>query len=181
MEQNSLDEPTYHEPIFQWQEDVEDLEGYHPGGYHPVRIGDLYSDGRYRVVHKLGFGSYSTVWLARDLQTNRYVALKVVVAETSMNSSESRILRHLFLDSGGDHSGKQFITCILNEFYIDGPNGRHLCLVSEPARCSVADSKEASLKWMFPLEIARAIAAQSILGLQAIHARGVIHGGKTNL
>ena len=48
-----------------------ELEGpdvYRPGGYHPVHLGDLYHQ-RYRVIHKLGFGSYSTVWLARDLQS----------------------------------------------------------------------------------------------------------------
>ena len=40
--------------------------GYQPGGHHPVHLGDVYND-KYRVIHKLGYGSYSTVWLARDL------------------------------------------------------------------------------------------------------------------
>lgn len=44
-------------------------EDYHPGGYHPVHLGDIFND-QYRVIRKLGEGSYSTVWLARDL---RYV------------------------------------------------------------------------------------------------------------
>lgn len=35
------------------------------GGYHPVEIGDLYSN-RYTVVRKLGWGHFSTVWLAKD-------------------------------------------------------------------------------------------------------------------
>ena len=39
---------------------------YVPGGYHPVHIGDIYLE-RYRVIHKLGYGVDSTVWLARDL------------------------------------------------------------------------------------------------------------------
>jgi serine/threonine-protein kinase SRPK3 len=33
----------------------EDWEDYVPGGYHPVHIGDTFSDGRYVVVRKLGF------------------------------------------------------------------------------------------------------------------------------
>jgi hypothetical protein len=47
-------------------EDEEDLEDYRPGGYHPVHIGDAFKDGRYVIVRKLGWGHFSTVWLARD-------------------------------------------------------------------------------------------------------------------
>ena len=45
---------------------LESPSGYRPGGYHPVHIGDIYRE-KYRVLHKLGYGTYSTVWLARDL------------------------------------------------------------------------------------------------------------------
>lgn len=44
----------------------ERLERYMAGGFHPVAIGDTFCDGRYTVRDKLGFGGYSTVWLARD-------------------------------------------------------------------------------------------------------------------
>ena len=37
---------------------------YVPGGYHPVKLGDKFQD--WEVVSKLGFGKYSTVWLAND-------------------------------------------------------------------------------------------------------------------
>lgn len=47
-------------------EDEEDLEDYCKGGYHPVHVGDTFSDGRYLIVRKLGWGHFSTVWLARD-------------------------------------------------------------------------------------------------------------------
>ena len=162
---------------YQWQEEVEDLEGYHVGGYHPVHLQDEYSNGRYRIVHKLGFGSYSTVWLARDQRTNRYVAVKIVVAEASKTSSESHILRHLG-NSLPNPGGRRYVSPLLDEFSIDGPNGRHLCLVSEPARCSVADSKEASINWVFSMPIARAIVAQAVLGLEDMHSSGVVHGGR---
>jgi len=48
--------------------EVEGPHRYQPGGYHPVHLGDVYCQ-RYRIIHKLGFGTYSTVWLARDLQS----------------------------------------------------------------------------------------------------------------
>lgn len=37
------------------------------GGYHPVRIGDLFNN-RYHVVRKLGWGHFSTVWLCWDMK-----------------------------------------------------------------------------------------------------------------
>lgn len=48
------------------------VEDYRPGGYHPVHLGDIFNNGQYKVIRKLGDGSYSTAWLARDL---RYVHL----------------------------------------------------------------------------------------------------------
>ncbi len=45
---------------------AEQLTDYCPGGYHPIHLNDTLHDGRYEIVHKLGFGSFSTVWLARD-------------------------------------------------------------------------------------------------------------------
>jgi hypothetical protein len=44
------------------------VEDYRPGGYHPVVLGDIFNNGQYKVIRKLGEGSYSTVWLARDLK-----------------------------------------------------------------------------------------------------------------
>lgn len=45
---------------------AEDLAKYCRGGYHPIRLGDALYDGQYKILHKLGFGAFSTVWLARD-------------------------------------------------------------------------------------------------------------------
>lgn len=35
------------------------------GGYHRVKIGDVYNN-KYLIVRKLGWGHFSTVWLAID-------------------------------------------------------------------------------------------------------------------
>ena len=37
------------------------------GLYYPVSIGDVYAS-KYQILGKLGFGSTSTVWLARNLR-----------------------------------------------------------------------------------------------------------------
>lgn len=44
---------------------AEDMSKYCPGGYHPVYLRERLHN-RYEVLHKLGFGSFSTVWLAHD-------------------------------------------------------------------------------------------------------------------
>ena len=175
---NMTQEPRS-DPVYLWQEDVENLERYCVGGYHPVRIGDVLSKGHYHIIHKLGYGSYSTVWLARDMKLDRYVAIKIVVADASKDSSESRILHHLRQHHEGFSSKIGFVSSLLDEFSVSGHNGKHVRLSTEPAGCSIAESKEASIRWMFPLPIARAVAAQAILGLQSIHRSGIIHGGKS--
>ena len=51
--------------------EAEPMARYRYGGYHPVHLGDLLKNGRYKIIHKLGYGGYggySTVWLARDLE-----------------------------------------------------------------------------------------------------------------
>lgn len=46
--------------------EAEPIEDYGPGGFHPVHFGDLLHDGQYKIVRKLGFGAFSTAWLAKD-------------------------------------------------------------------------------------------------------------------
>uniref|UniRef100_A0A8R1IH93 non-specific serine/threonine protein kinase n=2 Tax=Caenorhabditis japonica TaxID=281687 RepID=A0A8R1IH93_CAEJA len=58
-------------------EEQEDPRDYKRGGYHPVNIGDVFN-GRYHIIRKLGWGHFSTVWLAWDTQEKRFVAMKIV-------------------------------------------------------------------------------------------------------
>jgi serine/threonine-protein kinase SRPK3 len=41
------------------------LPRYHQKRYYPVKIGEVFN-GQYRIITKLGYGAYSTVWLAQD-------------------------------------------------------------------------------------------------------------------
>lgn len=107
--------------------DTEDLERYELGGFHPVHLGDVY-DERYRVVHKLGAGGFSTVWLARDETEHRWVALKIVVAEYSTSvSSKSQLSRHAASQRTSD--AELLFVAEHRHFTLHGPNGGHLCLV----------------------------------------------------
>jgi hypothetical protein len=44
----------------------EDVPGYKPESFYPVRLGDVFNS-RYGVVAKLGYGTVSTVWVCKDL------------------------------------------------------------------------------------------------------------------
>ncbi|PHJ24962.1 cmcg kinase (incomplete catalytic triad) [Cystoisospora suis] len=59
------------------ESDDEDAKEYRKGGYHPVKVGEIYNH-RYRIEAKLGWGHFSTVWLATDLHAKPldYVAIK---------------------------------------------------------------------------------------------------------
>ena len=162
--------------MYHWHEDVENLEMYSPGGYHPVQLGDEFSQGRYRVIHKLGYGSFSTVWLARDHIEDRYVSLKIITAAASKLNLEAKI-RHRLRQGNVDHPGQSFILSLLDEFSIDGPNGRHRCTVSEVVGTNIADAKEMYESEMLPLETARKITAQITSGVAYIHSCGIVHGG----
>lgn len=62
-----IDFLTYHYQIPElWDE--ESLSRYEPWGYHPVHLEDVFKEGRYRIVDKVGWGGISTVWLARDTE-----------------------------------------------------------------------------------------------------------------
>lgn len=46
---------------------VREEPDYHrAGGFHPIRLGDTFHHGQYTILRKLGYGQYSTVWLAKD-------------------------------------------------------------------------------------------------------------------
>ena len=52
-------------------EAVENIDNYRTGGLHPVRLGDTYEGKRrYKILLKLGYGCFSTVWLGRVLNVN---------------------------------------------------------------------------------------------------------------
>lgn len=158
---------------------VEKIERYSIGGYHAVTIDDTFKDGRYKVVHKLGFGRSSTAWLARGHKEKRYVCLKIFTARASRWRLEASLLNRMWEGPRGLR-GRQFIPLIHAEFSFKGPNGQHLCLVQEPALFTLAKAKDSSSlsDFMFPIETARFLAAQLAMGLEYVHYRKVCHGGK---
>lgn len=123
-------------------DEVGRLDYYVPGGYHPVQIGDEFHNGRYVIVHKLGFGRSATTWLAEDKQKSRLVALKIYTAESAEPTvHESQILARRE-KTKPRLPGKAVVQTLLDSCPFSGPNGSHRCLVMDAARMNIDEAKE---------------------------------------
>ncbi|KAH9958529.1 kinase-like domain-containing protein [Lactifluus volemus] len=177
-------------------EDEEDWEDYCKGGYHPVQIGDSFSDARYTVVRKLGWGHFSTVWLAKDQKLNRHVALKIVKSaprytETALD--EIKLLQRLITSTtppippspsnpnptpspSHTHPGRSHVVSFLDHFRHKGPHGTHVCMVFEVLGENLLGLIKRHQRKGVPQHLVRQIAKQILLGLDYMHrCCGVIH------
>ncbi|KAF9269572.1 kinase-like protein [Marasmius fiardii PR-910] len=185
---------SYSSPASIMSEDEEDWEDYVEGGYHPVKIGETYNDGRYVVVRKLGWGHFSTVWLAKDTKLNRHVALKVVKSaprytETALD--EIKLLQRLITSSvppskssqeqhqvspALTHPGRSHVISFLDHFRQRGPNGLHVCMVFEVLGENLLGLIKRYQQTGVPVALVKQIAKQVLLGLDYMHrCCGVIH------
>ncbi|KAF8245610.1 kinase-like protein, partial [Wilcoxina mikolae CBS 423.85] len=147
-------------------------------GLRPLHIDDELHQGRYRILHLLGRGTFADVWLAenrhysstRASSSVRYVAIKIMT--TAEKSTESQILRHL-----QPPAQPSYVVSLFDDFEIRGINGTHRCIVMEFLDPTPLDLEQSSVGGVLPLEISRRAVAQFAKGLAFLHSRGVMHGG----
>ncbi|XP_028438339.1 SRSF protein kinase 1a isoform X3 [Perca flavescens] len=158
-------------------EEQEDPNDYCKGGYHHVKVGDLYN-GKYHVIRKLGWGHFSTVWLAWDIQVKRFVAMKVVKSAehyTETAVDEIKLLRSV-RNSDPTDPNREMVVQMLDDFKISGINGTHVCMVFEVLGHHL-------LKWIIksnyqglPLSCVKSIIRQVLQGLDYLHTKcQIIH------
>lgn len=163
-------------PRYKHVDDVERLDAYEVGGYHPIQIGDCLDD-KYKIIDKLGHGNYSTIWLTRHDAHTGFVAVKVGTAASTPD--ETDILERLSKTGDGHPKlGKALISELLDRFDFHGPNGTHPCLVTRPGMCSLADAIEAGDHRPFKTDVARSLAAQLAIAVAYLHNLGFVHGGE---
>ncbi|KAJ1385495.1 Serine/threonine-protein kinase, active site [Sesbania bispinosa] len=154
----------------------EGTEGYRRGGYHAVRVGDTFKNGCYVVQSKLGWGHFSTVWLAWDTLHSRYVALKIQKSAqhyTEAAMDEIKILKQI---AEGDPDDKKCVVKLLDYFKHSGPNGLHVCLVFEFLGDNLLTLVKYSDYRGVPLPMVKEICFHILVGLDYLHRElSVIH------
>lgn len=157
----------------------EDINDYCVGGYHPLKIGDTLKQGRYLIKHKLGWGYFSTVWLAKDqFYENEYVAVKVVRAAQNYTETAIDELKLLRKIQNGDssHPGRKYIVSLLDQFMHVGPNGAHVCMVFEVLGENLLSLMRRYHYRGIPATLVKQITVQVMLALDYMHRKcGVIH------
>ncbi|KAG2686451.1 hypothetical protein I3843_09G006500 [Carya illinoinensis] len=154
----------------------EGTEDYRRGGYHAVRIGDAFKNGRYVVQSKLGWGHFSTVWLAWDTHFSRYVALKVQKSAqhyTEAAMDEITILKQI---AEGDQDDKKCVVKLLDNFKHSGPNGQHVCMVFEYLGDNLLTLIKYSNYRGMPIHRVKDICFHILVGLDYLHRQlSIIH------
>jgi serine/threonine protein kinase len=167
--------------------------------YYPVRIGEVFKS-RYQVIGKLGYGSYSTVWLCRDLRyrrygstlrkvislmlrsEHRYAALKVSVHLQRFPLKRRReliIYEHLS-KIRSSHPGQSYIRELYDTFEISGPHGGHQCLIQPPMHLSILDMLESNSE-SFNAPLLRLILKRLLAALDFLHTEaGIVHTGSNS-
>ncbi|KAJ5437600.1 protein kinase [Penicillium cf. griseofulvum] len=168
------------------------LPFYHGKYYYPVKIGQVFNN-RYRIIAKLGYGAYSTVWLAWDersyparivlitapvadlkYRANEYASLKVSVridnnnAEPSPILNEINMLQRLKQFADKDHPGLDFTRLARDIFETESLAGRHHCIALHIS--PKATASEALPNAMIPKTLVKSLIHRLFISVNWLHA-----------
>lgn len=179
-------------------DDNEDFPDYGENGYHAVHVGEIL-DSRYLILKKLGWGHFSTVWLAFSLSDKRLYALKIlkshkkylesafdeeaickVIADNYQNSAWSKSLRqYLGIPASAPFTATREHTHCLQMydwFFHHSMTGKHFVMAFEVlGKNLLSQMKRFDYKGI-PMPMVREITRQLLMGLDYMHrVCGLIH------
>ncbi|CAF2366275.1 unnamed protein product [Brassica napus] len=139
-------------------------------------MADEKNGGRLSDYSKLGWGHFSTVWLAWDTLNSRYVALKIQKSAqhyTEAAMDEIKILKQI---AEGDADDTKCVVKLLDHFKHAGPNGQHVCMVFE----YLGDNLLSVIKYSdyrgVPLSMVKELCFHILVGLDYLHRKlSIIH------
>ncbi|KAJ0415599.1 kinase-like protein [Aspergillus carlsbadensis] len=156
------------------------LLGYKHKRYYPIKIGQTLKY-RYRIIAKLGYGAYSTVWLTWDESTNQYATVKVCieredVAESPIRNEIKTLQRMKNFADTADHPGLCFTRLASDIFEVTSPQGRHYCIASKPQGHSLRELQRAFPDAKVPRLLVRSLILRLLFSINWLHAIcGLIH------
>lgn len=155
-------------------EGIENLEDYEPGGFHPVDLFDVL-DGRFEVIYKLGFGGIAMVWLCYETDAKRWRAVKINAASHSSDDcAELKVLQVMKENNlTPEQLDEMHIVVPWETFWIDGPNGRHLCSVMPVLGPSLSEWRQ---HLGVDYDAVDKMCYQFTEGLGFLHGMGIAHG-----
>eukprot|EP00045_Choanoeca_perplexa_P012266 m.133265 g.133265 ORF g.133265 m.133265 type:complete len:567 (+) comp15946_c0_seq1:258-1958(+) len=156
-------------------DEPEDVSDYKRGGYHPLNYGDVLKQ-RYRIVKKLGWGHFSTVWMVHDTTKEQYAALKIVKSAshyTEAAEDEVRLLRAV-RDTDQTARSRDRVVRLVDDFAIFGPNGTHVTMVTEVLGCTLLKLIKVFRYRGLPRLLVKRIARQVLEGLDYLHTKCTI-------
>jgi len=174
---NYQDEEEEEEILGSDDDEQEAPSDYQKGGYHPVKIGDLFHN-RYHVIRKLGWGHFSTVWLCWDLTDKKFVALKVVKSASHYTETALDEIKLLKCVREADESDslRERTVMLLDDFKISGVNGTHVCMVFEVLGHNLLKFIIRNNYQGMPLQNVKIMMKQVLEGLHYLHTKcQIIH------
>lgn len=158
------------------EEEDEGIDSYRKGGYHAVRIGDSFAGGRYIAQRKLGWGQFSTVWLAYDTQCSKFVALKIQKSAPQFSQAALHEIEVLCAIAEGDPLSEKYVVRLADHYKHAGPNGQHYCMVLEFLGDSLLRLIRYNRYKGLELDKVREICKCILSGLDYLHRElGIIH------
>ncbi|KAL5984306.1 hypothetical protein ACLOJK_018410, partial [Asimina triloba] len=158
------------------EEEDEGIDSYRKGGYLAVRVADVFAGGRYIPQRKLGWGHFSTVWLAYDTRAETYVAIKIQKSAAEFAESALHEIEILTAIANGNASNSKFVIQLIDHFRHAGPNGQHICLVFEFLGDTLLRLIRYNRYKGLELNKVREICRSILVGLDYLHRElGIIH------
>ncbi len=154
-----------------------------------MHVGEIFMC-RYIAIQKLGWGHFSTVWLAKDTKYNTFVALKVqksapnyleaaydeveileqVSSYWKRDSWAASARKYLGLPSEQQpNMDSCFSVQLLNSFLHYGPNGSHFVMVFEIMGVNLLDIIRRYDYKGIPIPLVRTMARQVLISLDYLH------------